>query len=195
MKGEPLIVLVGLNKIKGEKMRVKHKFLDKYPIKGKKILIIGTFNPDVECNDAKFFYGRSKNYFWDLLPKVFGYKSLKKESVGEKIAFLEKYEIELTDLICEVELLEEDICNYSDENLKKDIVWNTENIIKILRKGNTKEVYFTRKTFNCIKNIEKEIKKIENFCKKHNIKFEYLPTPARYINEKKLNEWREKFLK
>ena len=63
------------------------KFLDKYPMAGKKIVIIGTFNPDVEENKAEFFYGRSRNYFWNLLPKVFGYEPLKEKDIEEKIKF------------------------------------------------------------------------------------------------------------
>ncbi|MFA5233434.1 MAG: hypothetical protein WC390_03465 [Sulfurimonas sp.] len=43
-------------------MIVKHKFLDLYPLVGKKTLIIRTFNPDVPCNKAEFFYGRAKDF-------------------------------------------------------------------------------------------------------------------------------------
>ena len=66
-------------------MLVKHKFLDKYPMAGKKIVIIGTFNPDVEENKAEFFYGRSRNYFWNLLPKVFGYEPLKEKDIKKHL--------------------------------------------------------------------------------------------------------------
>lgn len=65
-------------------MRVKHKFLDLYPLQGKKVVIIGTFNPDVTCieiykikefcdsNDIKFgflptpsrFYSETKLQGW-----------------------------------------------------------------------------------------------------------------------------------
>lgn len=69
-------------------MIIKHKFLDLFPLQGKKILIIGTFNPDVTCNDAKFFYGRAKNFFWRLLPEVFGKESLKGNIKGQKEFYL-----------------------------------------------------------------------------------------------------------
>jgi len=177
------------------KMLVKHKFLDKYPMAGKKIVIIGTFNPDVEDNKAEFFYGRSRNYFWNLLPKVFGYEPLKEKDVEEKIKFLNDNDIELTDLIYEVDIDDDKLGNYSDENLKNAVKWNTENIINILKKGNTKEVYFTRKTFKNIENIKNEIEKIKSFCEKNNIKFGYLPTPARFESDEKLKEWKEKFEK
>ena len=88
---------------------------------------------------------------------------------------------------------DEDIGSYGDEVLRKNITWNTENIIKILAKGNTKKVFFTRKTFKDIKDIQLEIKKVESFAKKNSIKFEYLPTPARFKNDEKLGEWKELF--
>jgi len=176
-------------------MLVKHKFLDKYPMEGKKTVIIGTFNPDVEENKAEFFYGRSRNYFWNLLPKVFGYEPLKEKDIEEKIKFLNDNDIELTDLIYEIDIDDDKLGNYSDENLKNVVKWNTENIINILKKGSTKEVYFTRKTFKNIENIKNEIEKIKSFYEKNNIKFGYLPTPARFESDEKLKEWKEKFEK
>lgn len=175
-------------------MIVKHRFLNKYPIIGKKILIIGTFNPDIICNEATYFYGRKRNYFWDLLPSIFGDKSLKDKSVEKKINFLKINNIELTDLILSVDISEEDIPFYGDDKLRKVIEWNTNNILNVLNKNNTIEVYFTRKSFDTkVKKIKDEIYKIKNFCEEKNIKFEFLPTPARYINEKKLKEWKAKF--
>ena len=175
-------------------MIVKHRFLDKYPIVGKKILIIGTFNPDIICNEATYFYSRRKNYFWDLLPYVFDSKSLKDESVETKISFLNINNIELTDLILSVDILEKDIPFYGDDKLNNVIKWNTNNILNILKKNDTTEVYFTRKSFDInVKNIKDEIYKIKNFCKENNIKFEFLPTPARYSNKEKLEKWKTKF--
>lgn len=177
-------------------MLVKHKFLKSYPLEGKKILIVGTFNPDVPCNKAEFFYGRAKNYFWDLLPSMFGKESLKGDVPKQK-EFLETYDIELSDLILLVALNEADICNYGDDKLKDVKEYNTDNILEILKKSNTKEVYFTRKSFDkSVENIKKEIVKIKDFCDKNSIKFRFLPTPARFAaNEKKRQEWRECFNK
>ncbi len=172
-------------------MLVKHKFLDLYPLQGKKILIIGTFNPDVACNKAEFFYGRIQNYFWTLLPKVFSKESLKGDVQKQK-EFLELHDIELSDLILSVELSKEDICSYGDDKLTNVIEYNTDNIIKSLAKGKTKEVYFTRKSFDkSVENIKKDIYKIKEYCEQNGIKFRFLPTPARFYNEKKLEEWRE----
>jgi len=175
-------------------MIVKHRFLDKYPIVGKKILIIGTFNPDIICNEATYYYSRRKNYFWDLLPSVFYSKSLKDESVETKISFLKINNIELTDLILSVDILEKDIPFYGDDKLNKVMEWNTNSILNILKKNNTVEVYFTRKSFDKkVKNIKDEIYKIKDFCEENNIQFEFLPTPARYANKEKLKEWKVKF--
>ncbi len=175
-------------------MIVKHRFLDKYPIVGKKILIIGTFNPDIICNEAIYFYGRRRNYFWDLLPSMFDDKSLKDKSVEEKINFLKINSIELTDLILSVDISEKVIPFYGDDKLNRVIEWNTDNILNILKKNNTLEVYFTRKSFDKkVENIKDEIYKIKNFCKENNIKFEFLPTPARYSNNEKTEEWKTKF--
>ncbi|MDQ1244229.1 MAG: hypothetical protein QG565_569 [Campylobacterota bacterium] len=175
-------------------MLVKHKFLELYPLQGKKILIIGTFNPDVPCNKAEFFYGRAKNYFWELLPSMFAKESLKGDVQKQK-EFLELHDIELSDLILLVALNEADICNYGDDKLKDVKEYNTDNILEILKKSNTKEVYFTRKSFDkSVENIKKEIVKIKDFCDKNSIKFRFLPTPARFAaNEKKRQEWRECF--
>jgi len=174
-------------------MIVKHKFLDTYPLIGKKTVIIGTFNPDVPCNKAELFYGRAQNHFWTLLPKVFGKKSLKGDVQKQK-EFLELHDIELSDLILSVELSQEDICSYGDDKLTNVLEYNTDDIIKSLAKGKTKEVYFTRKTFNkSVENIKREIYKIKDFCEQNSIKFRFLPTPARLYNEKKLEEWRSAF--
>ena len=176
-------------------MIIKHKFLYKYPIIGNKILIIGTFNPDIICNEAKFFYGRKRNYFWNLLPSVFNSEPLKYKSIESKINFLKINDIELTDLILSVDISEDDIPFYGDDKLNKVIEWNTSNIIDILKKYNTQEVYFTRKSFDSkVKNIKIEIDKIKDFCKNNRIKFEFLPTPSRYGNDKKIEEWKSRFI-
>ena len=175
-------------------MIVKHKFLHKYPISGKKILIIGTFNPDIICNEATYFYSRRRNYFWDLLPSVFDSKSLKDELVEEKINFLKITNIELTDLILSVDISDDDMPFYGDDKLQDVLKWNTDNILNVLKKNHTQEVYFTRKSFDKkVKNIKDEIYKIKNFCEENNIEFEFLPTPARYANKEKLKEWKSKF--
>ena len=174
-------------------MRVKHKFLELYPLQGKKILIIGTFNPDVACNDAEFFYGRAKNFFWSLLPEVFGKESLKGDVQKQK-EFLKEHDIELSDLILRVEMSKEDVCSYGDDKLTNVIEYNTHNIIKSLANGRTKEVYFTRKSFDKnVSGIRGEIYKVKEFCEQNGIKFGFLPTPSRFYSQKKLHEWMDVF--
>ncbi|DAB29265.1 MAG TPA: hypothetical protein CFH84_10440 [Sulfurimonas sp. UBA12504] len=174
-------------------MIIKHKFLNSHQLQGKKILIIGTFNPDVTCNEAEFFYGRAKNFFWRLLPEVFGKESLKGDVKRQK-EFLAQHDIELSDLILSVEVSQKDICSYGDDKLIHVIEYNTENIITILSNGKTKEVYFTRKSFDkSVQNIRGEIYKIKEFCDKNSIKFGFLPTPSRFYSQKKLEEWRSIF--
>ncbi len=174
-------------------MRVKHKFLELYPLQGKKIVIIGTFNPDVECNDAEFFYGRARNFFWRLLPEVFGKESLKGDVKKQK-EFLKEHDIELSDLILIVEMSQKNICSYGDDKLTNVITYNTDNIIKSLSKGRTKELYFTRKSFDkSVQKIRDEIYKIKEFCEQNGIKFRFLPTPSRFYSEKKLEEWKSAF--
>ena len=157
------------------------------------MLIIGTFNPDVACNDAEFFYGRAKNFFWRLLPEVFGKESLK-GNVQKQKEFLKEHDIELSDLILSVEMSKEDVCSYGDYKLTNVITYNTHNIISSLSKGTTKEVYFTRKSFDkSVKNIRGEIYKIKEFCEQNGIKFRFLPTPSRFYSQKKLEEWKSVF--
>ena len=58
--------------------RIKHLLLD-YKINPEtETLIIGTFNPDTPENDADFFYGRSRNFLWKMLPTAFEEEDLKK---------------------------------------------------------------------------------------------------------------------
>lgn len=56
---------------------VQHRFLDHQINPDTETLIIGTFNPDAADNNADFFYGRSRNYLWRLLPLAYGETDLK----------------------------------------------------------------------------------------------------------------------
>lgn len=78
---------------------VQHRFLDHQINPETETLIIGTFNPETVDNKAEFFYGRSRNYLWRLLPTAFGETDLKNASKQEKLEFIQKYKIDLTDLL------------------------------------------------------------------------------------------------
>lgn len=172
---------------------VKHKFDSFENLADIEILILGTFNPSVEKNQAEFFYGRNRNYLWNLLPKSFNYRELKKEKLNEKIEFINKYKIGFADLISEINVEKEQENNYSDPFIDSRVAkWN--DIITLIKKHkNIKYVYFTRKTLNDIPEMKKQLIKITEFCSKNNIQFIYLPTPARFENEEKLNEWKKAF--
>ncbi len=56
-----------------------------------------------------------------------------------------------------------------------------------------KTIFLTRKSFADIPNIKIQVDKIQKKCDETNIKFKFLPTPARFENEKKLNDWKKTF--
>jgi len=189
-----LIALPGIFLIneRGRSMKIKHKFQNHQINSDTEILIIGTFNPDVQGNEADFFYGRGRNYLWSLLPRVFGENSLKGKGLREKYDFMKKYKIDFVDLINQIEVKNGQGNNYSDNYIDSRVTrWK--NIINIIENGKIKKVYFTRKTFSGISNIKTEINQIKDYCIENNIKFRYLPTPARFKNEDKLNQWKKAF--
>lgn len=69
-------------------------------------LIVGTFNPAWGNlgNTAEWFYGRTRNnYFWEVLPKLYGEPSLRQGSPAEWKMFCRKYRVALTDLIAGID--------------------------------------------------------------------------------------------
>jgi hypothetical protein len=91
-----------------------------------KTLIVGTFNPAwTGNNEAAWFYGRtSNNYFWEVLPRLYGLPSLLKATPTEWKAFCRANHIGLTDLISSVEDADENntehvkiISTFSDAGL------------------------------------------------------------------------------
>ncbi|MEI7595043.1 MAG: hypothetical protein WCK02_04785 [Bacteroidota bacterium] len=98
-------------------MKLKHKFLnelelleEKQEFCGRKIknkcniLIIGTFNPDNESclkeNEASWFYGRDKSWFWKYLPEnIIGTNLHENGSVDVWKNFCREHNIIIVDLI------------------------------------------------------------------------------------------------
>lgn len=79
-------------------------------------LIVGTFNPgwDKLHNEASWFYGRTRNnYFWEVLPRLYGLASLRRAPAGEWKAFCRQYRLALTDLIYSIE----DACDNNPDHL------------------------------------------------------------------------------
>lgn len=172
---------------------VYHKFRNHSIQLDTKILVIGTFNPDVLGNKAEFFYGRSRNYLWTLLPMCFGIDDLKGKSTEEKLAFIHKMKIDFVDLIDSVQIEAGQEENYDDQYIDSRVTdWN--NVIELIKKHpSIQEVVFTRRTFAGIHQIKTRILEIETFCQKNGIKFTFLVTPARFYSPAKLNEWKNCF--
>jgi G:T/U-mismatch repair DNA glycosylase len=168
---------------------VQHRFIDHQINPKTETLIIGTFNPETAGNDAEFFYGRSRNYLWRLLPIAFGRNDLKVASKHEKIEFIQKYKIDLTDLIEEIKVDEGQEANYYDGYIDNKVTrWK--NIIAIIDTlPNLKRVCFTRKTFSDIPKMKTKVSEIQKHCDNKGIGFQALTTPARFYREDKQAEW------
>jgi len=176
-------------------IKINHKFGNYNNNFTIETLILGTFNPDTEQNNAEFYYGRQHNFLWNLLPRVFGYKTLKNSSLSEKIEFINNLKIGFSDLIEEIQIEEGNETNYEDEFIDKKVTkWNDLEFI-ISKCENLKSIYFTRKSFSGIPNIRKQIENLKIICQEKKIDFNLLPTPARFENEKKLNDWKTIFKK
>lgn len=168
---------------------IKHRFLD-HPINPKtETLIIGTFNPETPDNDAEFFYGRSRNYLWRLLPSAFGKPDLKGASKQEKLDSIEEHKIDLVDLIEEIQIEKGQEANYYDGYIDNKVTkWK--NIIALIDTlPKLKRVCFTRKTFSDIPNMKKHLIEIQSHCNNKGIEFQSLTTPSRFYREDKQTEW------
>lgn len=168
---------------------VQHRFLNHQINPETEMLIIGTFNPETPDNDAEFFYGRSRNYLWRLLPSAFGETDLKGASKKEKLEFIKQYKINLIDLIEEIQVEEGQDANYYDGYIDNKVTrWR--NIIGIIDTlPNLKRVCFTRKTFSDIPDMKKQLDAIQKHCDNKGIPFKALTTPARFYREDKQTEW------
>ena len=131
-------------------------------------------------NEAEFFYGRSRNYLWRFLPTAFGKADLKGTSKQEKLDFIKKHKIDLTDLIEEIKVEEGQQANYYDSFIDNKVTrWK--NIIALIDTlPNLKGVCFTRRTFTDIPQMKKQLLKIQKHCDNKGIAFQSLTTPARF---------------
>ena len=175
-------------------------------------LFIGTFNPKIEGNNANYFYGRSNNDFWYILPQVFNKESLidrkYREDKDYLKSFLKTNKIGLTDLISKIANVDENnsdhqkfILSYKDKDLERyELVFNTEHIIKLIDKNNLKGVYFTRQIDLHLKNICQHWMEVKNHCIAKSIDAFELVSPSRgyrsngYNRDKKLQVWRNVIL-
>ena len=168
---------------------VEHKFIDHQLNPNTKYLIIGTFNPNVNNNEADFFYGRNRNFLWKLLPLAFGEIDLKQADLENKMAFIQRNDIDFIDLIKSIEIENGQENNYLDNYIDGIVVeWNAV-LYELKKLPNLLKVAFTRSTFQGIPNIHAKILEIQNYCQDNNIDFACLKTPARYYNQEKQNIW------
>ena len=168
---------------------IKHRFADCQINVKTETLIIGTFNPETEGNEAEFFYGRSKNYLWRLLPAAFHEKDLKQADKQEKLSFIKRNKIDFIDLILKVEVEKGQETNYADSYIdRKVIIWR-DVIAEIEKLKFLKRVCFTRKTFSDIPNIRERIDEVHVYCEKNGLLFRALATPSRYYSKDKQAEW------
>lgn len=174
-------------------IKVKHRFIEHQINRLTETLIIGTFNPDVVDNPADFFYGRSQNHLWNLLPTAFKEKDLRNSSKSKKIMFIKNHKIDFIDLISEIEIDEGEETNYYDKYIDDKVTNWKDIILEINNLKQLKRVCFTRKTFSGIRNIKVQVKAIQAQCNKNKVHFKSLITPARFYNTEKQKEW-TKFL-
>jgi G:T/U-mismatch repair DNA glycosylase len=175
--------------------KIKHRFTNHTINPYTEILILGTFNPDTKDNEADFFYGRSRNYLWRILPTAYNESDLKGAPKNEKLDFIAKHKIDLTDLILEVNVEEGQEANYYDGFIDSKVSeWN-DTIGVIDKLPNLRKICFTRKTYSDIPNMEKRIQEVIKNCEKRNIQFQAMVTPARFYRKDKQEEWTNFLLK
>jgi G:T/U-mismatch repair DNA glycosylase len=168
---------------------IKHKFHNHLINPETQILIIGTFNPDTENNPAEFFYGRSRNFLWRLLPTAFNFNDLKGKSKADKLDFISKEKIDFVDLITSVAIEEGNETNYNDAYIDSRVLEWRDILAELKRLKKLKKVCFTRKSFSDIPEMKKKIEEVKDYCDNNGIPFEYLTTPARFYREDKQQEW------
>jgi hypothetical protein len=151
-------------------------------------LIIGTFNPgwDKLNNTATWFYGRRRNnYFWDVLPRLYGQHDLRPANHHDWKTFCHRNSIALTDLIYSIDDADDNnpdhfayLSSYRDDLIAKYFKRFTYiDIPVILAKQKTiKHIYFTRSINEAF--WWQRWQPIDNYCEKHGIKAKPLLTPS-----------------
>jgi len=167
---------------------ILHKFREHQVNPQTEILILGTFNPDIPAG-PDFFYGRTRNFLWHMLPQCWNLEPLKESSLLNKQEFMAAYKIDFADIIHSIDVPEGEESNVDDTFIDNHVQeWKDINAL-IESLPNLKAVYFTRKTFNGIANMRIQIIKVANFCKQKNIRFCKLETPARFYSPEKQQQW------
>jgi G:T/U-mismatch repair DNA glycosylase len=168
---------------------VKHRFLDHKIEPTTETLLVGTFNPEALDNEADFFYGRSRNFLWRLLPTAFGHEDLKGATAFEKRSFIKRYKVDFIDLITAVEVEAGMESNYDDRYLDSRVATWTDILAELRKLPHLKRVYFTRKTLADIPNMRAQVGAIQQYCVANSIEFILLKTPARTYSTSKQLIW------
>lgn len=173
-------------------MPCNHKFIDYLNLKRldfePTVLIVGTFNPTLsEGNQAEWFYGRTRNnYFWDVLPSLYGVASLRKGATPtDWKQFCHNHKIAITDLITSIEDADENdpqhvkhLKGYRDSAIAhqfKDI--KPTDIVGLLKQHPTiQHVYLTRQ--EGIPYFDGLWQPIEDYCRQTGVSAQKLLTPS-----------------
>ncbi|MCF8451291.1 MAG: hypothetical protein K9G49_15570 [Taibaiella sp.] len=118
-------------------------------------LIVGTFNPAWPgINTSEWFYGNTDdNYFWDIMPRMYGEESLIAATPDTWKQFCHDKRIAFTDLISAIDDADESnlkhhsmLGGFSDKSIIHNFEdFEYENIVQLLRQYPTiKQVYLTR---------------------------------------------------
>lgn len=167
---------------------IPNKFRDHRVSDSTQILILGTFSPDIP-GAPDFFFGRSRNYLWHMLPKCFGLGPLKDAPLEKKRDFMANFRVDFADLIAEIESVEEDD-QHEDEDLYDGRVHRWNDVIGLIDSlKELKAVYFTRKTFNGIPNMKQQMKLIARHCQEKGIRICKLDSPSRHYSDEKQQQW------
>lgn len=151
-------------------------------------LIVGTFNPEwPEGNYAEWFYGRTdNNFFWDLLPRMYGEPGLRDKMHTDWKTFCSNKKVALTDLLASIddadiksESHRKILGEYTDTALATKFKRHTPNIIVPLlqAKPNIRTVYLT--TTNSSKFWQSKWKPVEEYCLQQGIWCRKLMTPSK----------------
>ncbi len=169
--------------------RIRHKFQQHQISPVTETLIVGTFNPDAANNYAQFFYGRTQNFLWRLLPTAFGERDLKDQNKEAKQHFMQRRKIDFIDLIAEVETEAGQETNYLDSYLDSRITECRTVTLEMDKLPNLKRVCLSRKTLTDIPVMREQIENIGVYCQKRGLPFAMLTTPARMYTDEKQAVW------
>jgi G:T/U-mismatch repair DNA glycosylase len=168
----------------------RHKFAGDLYLQGldfiPTVLIIGTFNPAWEqlANTATWFYGRPNNYFWDVLPRLYGNPPLRQAGAKAWRNFCKQHHIALTDVLYSIGDANasnaahiQTLKTYRDDAIAKhfhEFVWV--DVIAILKRHrHIQHVYFTRQASGF---WQPAWQTIAAYCQDHQITCHTLLTPS-----------------